>query len=170
MTSNKQTQTPNDWGLEMYNMGWKNPMKDPDWPDGVNITGLTWVLKYDIVTRPHSAQPRHAGIDAKHAKEVNSFTASRVERLGPEYAFKSEPLYGVREAKTLYLESGHHKLKEVMKIAAVSTVPCLELEYDDNERTDGTCAREAFLQFSTCLLYTSPSPRDRQKSRMPSSA
>ena len=25
-------------------------------------------------------------------------------------------------------------------------------------------------QFNTCLLYTSPSPRDRQKSRMPSSA
>ena len=26
------------------------------------------------------------------------------------------------------------------------------------------------LGFNTCLLYTSPSPRDRQKSRMPSSA
>ena len=26
------------------------------------------------------------------------------------------------------------------------------------------------VQLSTCLLYTSPSPRDRQKSRMPSSA
>ena len=25
-------------------------------------------------------------------------------------------------------------------------------------------------EFATCLLYTSPSPRDRQKSRMPSSA
>ena len=25
-------------------------------------------------------------------------------------------------------------------------------------------------RFGTCLLYTSPSPRDRQKSRMPSSA
>ena len=25
-------------------------------------------------------------------------------------------------------------------------------------------------RFSNCLLYTSPSPRDRQKSRMPSSA
>ena len=25
-------------------------------------------------------------------------------------------------------------------------------------------------QYSPCLLYTSPSPRDRQKSRMPSSA
>ena len=28
----------------------------------------------------------------------------------------------------------------------------------------------AFLVFGTCLLYTSPSPRDRQKSRMPASA
>ena len=27
-----------------------------------------------------------------------------------------------------------------------------------------------FSSFSSCLLYTSPSPRDRQKSRMPSSA
>ena len=27
-----------------------------------------------------------------------------------------------------------------------------------------------FTQFQHCLLYTSPSPRDRQKSRMPSSA
>ena len=27
-----------------------------------------------------------------------------------------------------------------------------------------------FERFSACLLYTSPSPRDRQKSRMPSSA
>ena len=26
------------------------------------------------------------------------------------------------------------------------------------------------LDFKLCLLYTSPSPRDRQKSRMPSSA
>ena len=28
----------------------------------------------------------------------------------------------------------------------------------------------ADLEFDACLLYTSPSPRDRQKSRMPSSA
>ena len=27
-----------------------------------------------------------------------------------------------------------------------------------------------FAEFQACLLYTSPSPRDRQKSRMPSSA
>ena len=31
-------------------------------------------------------------------------------------------------------------------------------------------SRANWSQFNTCLLYTSPSPRDRQKSRMPSSA
>ena len=31
-------------------------------------------------------------------------------------------------------------------------------------------ALAVFRQRSDCLLYTSPSPRDRQKSRMPSSA
>ena len=30
--------------------------------------------------------------------------------------------------------------------------------------------KEAEGSFTNCLLYTSPSPRDRQKSRMPSSA
>ena len=30
--------------------------------------------------------------------------------------------------------------------------------------------KHAAYSFETCLLYTSPSPRDRQKSRMPSSA
>ena len=33
----------------------------------------------------------------------------------------------------------------------------------------GAC-RQFIVEFGTCLLYTSPSPRDRQKSRMPSSA
>ena len=31
-------------------------------------------------------------------------------------------------------------------------------------------AREKVAKLINCLLYTSPSPRDRQKSRMPSSA
>ena len=30
--------------------------------------------------------------------------------------------------------------------------------------------RGSFIRTLACLLYTSPSPRDRQKSRMPSSA
>ena len=33
-----------------------------------------------------------------------------------------------------------------------------------------TNLKSSCLYIGTCLLYTSPSPRDRQKSRMPSSA
>ena len=33
-----------------------------------------------------------------------------------------------------------------------------------------TCVREYEAQVYTCLLYTSPSPRDKRQSRMPSSA
>ena len=35
---------------------------------------------------------------------------------------------------------------------------------------NGTTLRGLMLYHNVCLLYTSPSPRDRQKSRMPSSA
>ena len=38
---------------------------------------------------------------------------------------------------------------------------------ENTEDADKTTAEE---HLRTCLLYTSPSPRDRQKSRMPSSA
>ena len=38
----------------------------------------------------------------------------------------------------------------------------------DKSRTAHDKARKA--SYLSCLLYTSPSPRDRQKSRMPSSA
>ena len=34
----------------------------------------------------------------------------------------------------------------------------------------GLPAEQYAIKTGTCLLYTSPSPRDRQKSRMPSSA
>ena len=39
------------------------------------------------------------------------------------------------------------------------------------EKTIGTVTPDkSTVMFKICLLYTSPSPRDRQKSRMPSSA
>ena len=37
------------------------------------------------------------------------------------------------------------------------------------DRRQGICP-ECDYHYYVCLLYTSPSPRDRQKSRMPSSA
>ena len=38
------------------------------------------------------------------------------------------------------------------------------LEFDDQSAVD------IDIEYTTCLLYTSPSPRDKRQSRMPSSA
>ena len=57
------------------------------------------------------------------------------------------------------------KIKQVMDLTKLSYVV-----YNLNEHFDRNSFEDEFGQGSTCLLYTSPSPRDRQKSRMPSSA
>ena len=45
-------------------------------------------------------------------------------------------------------------------------------EYPDDERNaQSAAALESLAEYvNSCLLYTSPSPRDRTRSRMPSSA
>ena len=44
------------------------------------------------------------------------------------------------------------------------------IETTSNENIVANCQIELNEEVYICLLYTSPSPRDRQKSRMPSSA
>ena len=59
------------------------------------------------------------------------------------------------EAKELMQKAVDHTASELVKIRAGKAMPNL---------LDGVSV------MYYCLLYTSPSPRDRQKSRMPSSA
>ena len=41
---------------------------------------------------------------------------------------------------------------------------------ENNQQTKLALRRERWVQYYPCLLYTSPSPRDKRQSRMPSSA
>ena len=43
-------------------------------------------------------------------------------------------------------------------------------DVDDKEEDHDSEEISAVAKFTNCLLYTSPSPRDRTRSRMPSSA
>ena len=53
----------------------------------------------------------------------------------------------------------------------VQAVQTMTIEIKGQETEALKLALEAVMRLvSSCLLYTSPSPRDRQKSRMPSSA
>ena len=62
----------------------------------------------------------------------------------------------------------HEYGKEFLPKAAQPTPGSLDLCFIASIPLDEVIARLA--QLDICLLYTSPSPRDRQKSRMPSSA
>ena len=76
------------------------------------------------------------------------------------------PYYGFRMNKEYY--SAHHFEREtilmdgitmlVLKVEEVTVKNVVRRVQQDSDEDDD------------CLLYTSPSPRDRQKSRMPSSA
>ena len=46
----------------------------------------------------------------------------------------------------------------------------LVIDIDNDHNTHETAERVAKMYLQDCLLYTSPSPRDRTRSRMPSSA
>ena len=66
-----------------------------------------------------------------------------------------------RAAKRGYIETHCHQIRDYTLNKQKQT---------DDYPYGGGCGMVLYAQPIACLLYTSPSPRDRQKSRMPSSA
>ena len=63
-----------------------------------------------------------------------------------------------------------HRRKFVRSFRTALGVDVADIIDDDISSWLSQYRRENIALIKTCLLYTSPSPRDRQKSRMPSSA
>ena len=64
--------------------------------------------------------------------------------------------------------SGNKFYIDGVQQATVSLTENNTYRFDQSDSSNGSPLHP--LRFSTCLLYTSPSPRDRTRSRMPSSA
>ena len=71
--------------------------------------------------------------------------------------YRKEVLYGEREAQS------------PLEIALAEKLEAREMELYQ-QRSDAERKLTDLLDYYTCLLYTSPSPRDSTSSRMPSSA
>ena len=68
----------------------------------------------------------------------------------------------------LYYDNMYENLSEVLNLAELNNVKktiCIGTDLDTSLKSV-----EIAEQYENCLLYTSPSPRDRTRSRMPSSA
>ena len=84
--------------------------------------------------------------------EINGFVIDKFNQYGLEVGKKQ----GVCPNSTICRQPKNHKKK------------CSSYDW---ERGLGTCHNcNKSFQLHTCLLYTSPSPRDLSTSRMPSSA
>ena len=72
--------------------------------------------------------------------------------------------YGYRMVITMMLISG------LLSIAVIGVLFFNMLNYVNKVNAADQAVKTCRINVNACLLYTSPSPRDRQKSRMPSSA
>ena len=82
------------------------------------------------------------------------------------YAQRTASSYINLPAQTRYVTVTQTSVRTQQLAGQTRTQYNTRIVYNTNYVTS-TVYRE---QYNTCLLYTSPSPRDRQKSRMPSSA
>ena len=71
----------------------------------------------------------------------------------------------LRELTVDELNSKHQELKEEFMRIRCNTVLSADSDVHQMRKT-----RKDIARINTCLLYTSPSPRDLSTSRMPSSA
>ena len=88
--------------------------------------------------------------------------------------FGSSGLVGGHLVNQLILNSNYSKIKIFVRSKIELINPKIEIidtNFNDLEKyRNDIKGEDCFFCIGTCLLYTSPSPRDRQKSRMPSSA
>ena len=76
----------------------------------------------------------------------------------------------VTNEKAFVADLGADSLDTVELVMALEDDFGIEIPDEDAEKITTVQAAIDYAQSKNCLLYTSPSPRDRQKSRMPSSA
>ena len=86
-------------------------------------------------------------------------------------------LFSARPAARSNSKAGHLLVIALLSFAATAKSEPLSIAVASNFRftleallIEGIKAEPATYRISACLLYTSPSPRDKRQSRMPSSA
>ena len=93
---------------------------------------------------------------------VRTLTSVHPQRLSPSAVLHDPTLNHLRK-RTIGKLSGGQRQQLRLALATMSAPQILILD-------EPSSALDVTTRSKLCLLYTSPSPRDRQKSRMPSSA
>src|SRR5665213_2782887 len=144
--------------------------------NNVKSTTIHKIHKQTLDIRFRDFTTLHAWTAANQAKTVDAVRKS-LEQCLEEYDFAKEYLtidrleldLGVFSADQLLTKMPENLYQELQKILSIYHVEMNNTE-DTEIIEDAADKRKREPIVKNCLLYTSPSPRDRQKSRMPSSA
>ena len=125
----------------------------------INLTGqLTAKFLYAGVSRG-----RITKLDVEAARAIPGVFAVLTDADVPDVRYS----YGLADRTLFAKDEVRFEGEVVAAVAAIDEATAMAaveaITYEVEELTP-------VLDLETCLLYTSPSPRDRQKSRMPSSA
>ena len=110
---------------------------------------------------------------AGNAVTINAAGGGGSTQTGPQIVALLEALTGTARLDEAALEGGLSNARVLTNSDNLNAVGPGFYKWAASVPTNATGTHGALLAFariSNCLLYTSPSPRDRQKSRMPSSA
>ena len=110
-------------------------------------------------------------IDDLYQHDPNDFPTLR--NFLAEQLIETTTLARFEEADSAYRHRGfpHVVIMDILDESAAGTITAVGVDAAQNlEDTHVSSPQAPCIIYYTCLLYTSPSPRDRQKSRMPSSA
>ena len=106
---------------------------------------------------------------------VMSTTAAMADVSIPEY--QEGKTHALMQAANTFEARGFNIVENSNKLAVHKTINAWNQGWNALEGENTVDLDASYTQYTiyheggvTCLLYTSPSPRDRQKSRMPSSA
>ena len=122
-------------------------------------------------------------------KDYNQFEKKiNIAKENGENALIVEPLFRIYPKKDVKFEKGWciiswkiirnlyspepikaDRVNQIVTVGEIAFNP-FPLENEEKKQFFLKCKLEYNEKFSSCLLYTSPSPRDRTRSRMPSSA
>ena len=117
---------------------------------------------YIFLTQAHIKKTESS---AEYGERVNSLLSQVLESLQDEQTIKSFTVSQFLQhlAKVFYIERGNPNIVQYLRLYYK------DLSTDFSRVTEAK-AEEQKIKGYGCLLYTSPSPRDRTRSRMPSSA
>ena len=109
---------------------------------------------------------RDKGFDRTTVRDIAASVGIQSGSIFHHFKTKEDILYAVMEE---VIHFNTERLRQAVASHATGKEQLRALIRAELQSIVGDTA-EAMTVMVTCLLYTSPSPRDRQKSRMPSSA